>query len=193
MSNTQVTLNHFFSFSEKQVSSGRSKQVRSHVNMLQLKDNITKKVGTIHWPFVLREAMKTTDKLLEIKIADVMISAWKQKGILNRLADSQKHAPEEVVMIPLLKHTIKSVHKPHIEVLVNGEPVGKINFTVDLALTLEGITLKVKGGRIMEILTGSCIGKGTIKCEDVVILETKTKSFRLPGSIPLDAGTDIRE
>ena len=193
MSNTQVTLNNFFSFNEKDVYSGRSKQVESRVNMSQLKEKITKKVGTIHLPSVLREAMKNTDKLLEIKIADIMICAWKKEGILNKYVGTQKYAPEEVVMIPLLKHTVKSVHKPYIEVLVNDEPVGKINFTVDLALILEGITLKVKGGRIVEILTGSCIGRGTIKCEDVVILEKKTKSFRLPGSIPFGAGLDIRE
>ncbi|MCK5600739.1 hypothetical protein KAR91_02650, partial [Candidatus Pacearchaeota archaeon] len=137
------------------------------------------------WSGIFREAIKNIDKLLDIKLADIMISAWRQKGILDKYADSKKYSPDEAVVVPLVEHAIKSVHKPSIEVLVNEKPVGKINFNISLAVTLKGMTLKIKGGKITEILTGSCVGKGTLKCENVLLLEKKTESFTLPESIVL--------
>ncbi|GAH43635.1 unnamed protein product, partial [marine sediment metagenome] len=52
---------------------------------------------------------------------------------------------------------------------------------LDIMLMLKGITLKIKGGKIREIITGSCKGKGIIMCENFKIMEKETESFPLPG------------
>jgi hypothetical protein len=37
---------------------------------------------------------------------------------------------------------------------------------------IEGIILKIQDGKIKEITTGTCKGKGTVMCENIVILVT---------------------
>lgn len=91
----------------------------------------------------------------------------------------------------MAEHTIKSEHKPYIEILINDKSVGKIDFNINISLTLKGIILKIRDGKIQEIQTGSCKGKGTIKCENFVILEKETESISLPGSINLGEGIPI--
>jgi hypothetical protein len=73
----------------------------------------------------------------------------------------------------------------------NEKQVGKIEFNIDISLTLKGIILKIRDGRIKEILTGSCKGKGTVRYGNLVITEKETGSFTLPGSIDLGDGIPI--
>ena len=56
---------------------------------------------------------------------------------------------------------------------------------------LEGIILKIQEGKIKEITTGTCKGKGTVECENILILERKTRPFCLPGSVSLGEGIPI--
>ena len=191
MSNMHTTLGDFFSFSEGALSSSQLKRIDSSENMLQLREKIAEQARTLNWSGIFREAMKNVNKLLDIKLADIMISAWTQGQILHKYADSQKHSPDEIVMVPLVEHAIKSTHRPYVEVLINEKPVGKINFKIELTLMLKGMTLKMKAGKVTEILTGSCMGKGTIECESMLILEKKTGLVPLPGSITLGDGMDI--
>ena len=46
-------------------------------------------------------------------------------------------------------------------------------------------------GKIKEVITGTCKGKGTLKCEDLVILEKKIESIPWPGLITLGEGVPI--
>jgi hypothetical protein len=120
-----------------------------------------------------------------------MVKAWNKYRELLKYTDKEKYPPDVSVLVPLAEHTIKSEHKPYIEILINDKSVGKIDFNINISLTLKGIILKIRDGKIKEIQTGSCKGKGTIKCEDLVILEKETESFSLPGSINLGEGIPI--
>jgi hypothetical protein len=93
--------------------------------------------------------------------------------------------------VPLEEHTITSTHKPYIEVLVNEKPVIEIHFSITLAFVLEGFVLKIQGGKIKEIQTGTCQGKGEIQCEEITIKEKQTGPYRFPGVIHLGDGVAI--
>ena len=69
--------------------------------------------------------------------------------------------------------------------------MGTLEFTITLALKLEGVVLKVRGGKIREIAAGRCRGKGSLECAGVALLEKETDSVELPGRVSLGDGVDI--
>ena len=191
MNNSRITLNQFFSFKEKKLSRNQLPAIESSEKIALLRERISKKAKTIRWSVIFNEIMKKVEDLLNINIPDIMVMAWKKHRILLNYMDCDKYPPDETFLVPLTDHTIKSEHHPYIEILMNDELISKIEFSINIALTFKGIVLKIKGGKIMEILTGSCKGKGTIKCENFVIMEKETESFSLPGSINLGVGIAI--
>lgn len=191
MSNAQITLNQFFSFKEKKFSQDRLAEIGSSETISLLKENILKKAKEIKWSVAFNEIMDKVEDLLNIGIHDIMVCAWNKYRVLLKYLDRKKYPRDETFLVPLAEHTIKSVHHPYIEILVNDKVIGKIKFDISISLKFKGITLKIKNAKIMEILTGTCKGKGTIKCEKFVIIEKETESFSLPGSINLGAGIAI--
>jgi len=191
MNNLPITLNQIFVFKENELSPDKISEIESSNKMLSLKEKISKEIPGIKWNVTLNEVVKKIGDLLNISLADIMVGAWNKYRTLQKYLDQKKYSPEEIIMIPLAEHKIKSVHRPYIEILINDQVVGKIEFSINITLTLEGIILKVQNAKIKEILTGTCKAKGTIKCENFVILEKDLSSISLPGSIALGEGIPI--
>ncbi len=157
----------------------------------QLKEALAHKAPAISWSLIPSEFNLKVGELLDIDLADIFVRAWNKYRILKDYADPDKHPPEETILAPLGEHTIKSEQRPYIEIFLNEARLATITFQISLSLVLKGIILKIQGGRITEILTGSCQGKGSIKCENQVLFEGETESVVLPGSIKLGNGIAI--
>lgn len=186
---SQITLNQFFS-SVKELSTERLSSVESSKQISTVRDKIIKE-AKCKWPIAFEIIIKKIADILDIGILDIMVMAWNKYRILLKYADREKYPPDETFLVPLAEHTIKSEHCPSIEILINGNPIGKINFNITVSLMVEGIILKIQDGKIKEITTGTCKGKGTVMCENIVILEKQTESISLPGSIDLGEGIPI--
>jgi len=189
MSNSQITLNQFFS-TEKKLSPEQLSPLESNKKVSSLKEKIWKETK-VKGPLVLDLIIKKTAEILDIGILDIMVKAWNKYKILLKYLDKEKYPPDETFLVPLAEHTIKSEHRPSLEILINDQPAGKIEFSISISIMLKGIILKIQDGKIKGVTTGTCKGKGTLKCENIVILEKKTGSIPLPGSIDLGEGIPI--
>ena len=123
--------------------------------------------------------------VLSTSIADIVAGGWVHYRELRKARGKKKHPPEEVVLVPVGKHSISSSHRPRLELTVNGAPLpkGAIEFEVEFRLDVIGATLTVQGGAIREIRVGSCTGSGTLKYHNAVLAENKSRALRLPGVI----------
>ena len=157
----------------------------------QLKETLAQKAPTINWSLIPSEFNLKVGELLNIDLADIFVRTWKKYRILKDYTDLKKHPPEETILLPLGEHNIVSEQRPCIEIFLNETRLATIDFLISLSLVLKGIILKIQGGRIMEILSGSCQGEGCIKCENQVLFEGKTESIILHGSIKLGNGIAI--
>lgn len=191
MNQSSITLNKFFFERKKDLSSKRLSALESVPRVVSLRGTILRDAKVVGWPATWSEIVGKMKDLLDIGIPEIMVSAWNKYQILLKYLDRKKYGPDETFLVPLAEHTIRSVHRPFIEVLINDQSVGKIQFGIDLSLHLKGIILKIQDGKIKEILTGSCKGKGILKCEDLIIMERETDSVPLPGSISLGEGLPI--
>lgn len=179
MNSSGITLNKIFSFKEKDLS---------HKFLSEIESN---EVKGIKWPVASNEIMKKMGDLLNISIMDIMVKAWNKYGFLRKYLNNKNYLPDETILVPLSKHTIKSEHHPYIEILIDERPVKKIMFNITVALTLKGIILKIQGGKIKEIQTGDCVGSGSITYKDTTILKKDFVSISLPGSVELRDGVPI--
>ena len=122
-------------------------------------------------------------KLLDIDIFDIFSGAWLKLKELQTYLDKTKHPPEEVSLVPLAEHTIRSEHHPQIEILIGEKQLFNITFDVLLEFKLTSFVLKIKDGCIHEIKTGSFKCAGIIKCGGEKLVEKKSSKYKLPASI----------
>jgi hypothetical protein len=191
MNTVPLTLSQFFSLKDKELSPDRVSAIESGEQVSAVKGLVLKQTKGVGWGVIKDEIFKKLVDLLEISIPYILVAAWNKYEILLKYLDREKYPPNESFLVPLAEHCITSEHHPYVEILVNDQPVGKIGFDINVALTLEGIILKIQDGKIKEIFTGTCKGKGTISYDNIVILEKKTESVPLPGSIDLGQGIPI--
>jgi hypothetical protein len=94
--------------------------------------------------------------------------------------------------VPLGKHTIDSKHSPGIEVFLDNQLILKFQVDVVLALKFDSVILRIENGRIREIRPGEVRAEGSIKNGSAVLADRKSETIRIPGTINLGYGIEIR-
>lgn len=192
MSSSEFTLSQFFSVKADDLAQTLSREDEPSESDLSVRASLTKEVPQIGWAETVSGVLEKFDELLNIRITDIMVSAWNKYRALREYSNKEKYSPNETILVPLAEHTIASEHHPFIEILKNDRRIAKIEFTVNIVLKLEGCILKLQDGKIKEIRTGNIKGKGTVKYGKAVILNRDIASISLPGSIDLGEGVAIQ-
>jgi len=189
--NSSPTLNHFFLFDVQNLTQEKLANIESSGEIAALREILSQKAREIPWPLAFGDILRGIKELLDVKLQDILVGAWEKTQELLIYRDPEKYPPNDTILVHLVEHTINSELHPTLEVVVNELVVGKIKFIINLALNLKGVILKIKGGKIKEILPGSCKGKGSLAWEKFVLLEEETKTFILPQSLKLGEGIPI--
>jgi hypothetical protein len=150
-----------------------------------MQERISQEVKGIKWTAAMPDLIPKICDLLEIKVDDVLLTAWKKASELWTVIEKSKQTPEETTYVELAQHTINSEHKPSIDVMLKGAKLKTIALLVQLGFNLKGFVLKVKNGGIIELQAGQCEVKGTIKFSGLTIAEKKLAPLKLPFSIPV--------
>ncbi len=156
-----------------------------------LKRDFLKRAEGIKRETAFAELEERVKELLDFSFVDVLAQALKKYAALQKYTDKEKYPPNKVVLAPLGVHEIKSVHHPYLEVLVDDHVLGKIVFDLVITLRLEGLILKIQDGKIREVRTGKCAGKGVFKLKDLVIFQKESREIPLPGVVSFEKGLPI--
>ena len=123
--------------------------------------------------------------LLNVPLLDIFVRAWNEGKLFEKYLDPDRYDPDEVITITLKRHEISSTHRPKIDIVLNGKTIDSLDFELDVTLTLDGVMLQVQGGNIREVRSGRVKGKGTLKCEDLIVFRRETEAMELPGKLKL--------
>lgn len=186
MPDDAATLSGFFEGAP--ITAERREAVESTGAIASLRARIARRVPHAAWPAVFAEVVKAANSLLAGGIPAVIESAWSSAHALPGITDAVKHGPDELVVVPLVTHSINSTQQPYVDVLAANTPLGRVTFEISLALTLAGAVLTLRGGKIVELRVGSCHGSGSIDCEGVVIAQRGTSPVKLPGIMSFNGG-----
>ena len=185
------TINTFFSLQD--ASQDWASGVLSSQEFSRVKQSITKEIkGFPLPPSFYEKIIQELPQSLDIEIKDILVWAWRKRGEIIQYRDKKKYPPGETYLVPLLEHTVISKHSPTIQPVINNvELPTKIKFDIVLKLKLKGAILDIRDGKIIEILTGSCTGSGSIQYAGITILEKKTAPYTLPATLNLGEGITI--
>jgi hypothetical protein len=183
MSENAPTLDTFFQYSQAyDPGSGELKTLDSSRAVARMRKKVQKMAGRRSLPVTANELAGPIGQLLDFSLLDIMVRAWNENNLFEKYLDPDKYDPREPVFISLRKHKISSSHSPHVDVILNGQKLGQIDFSIDVSLTLEGIILELRGGQLREIRFGNMKGRGTLKCEGLVLLKRDTGTIKIPGT-----------
>jgi hypothetical protein len=190
MSYNTVTLKDIF-FKESGDLKMKFQAAESVKSLSALEGRLKQEGNKITFKAAMEEVIKGVQSLMNIKIEDVLLPAWKKYLSLRKYLDKEKYPPEKTSMVPIAEHTVKSEHRPFIEFLINDKPAGRLDFTIAVSLVVKGMILVIRDGKIRSIKTGECSAKGTVSCENIIIAEKSSEIVPLPGTIDFDRGIPI--
>jgi hypothetical protein len=124
---------------------------------------------------------KAVQDALDVPVADLLIGAWQRARDLRAALETTRESDSATVLVPLLAHAISSEHRPYVDVVVEGVPLARLVFPVKVEFRLEGVVVRVRQGRIAEILAGTVKVKGTVKFGDFVLFEKALAPISIPG------------
>jgi len=189
MSEQQLTIEQILLAPEEEQS-----ETSGDEKLLEEIKSVTEKVSEqvkASWPVMKEILIQKIKEILNIDIPDIMTNAWSKYSILQQYTDKDYYPPEETYFVEMADHTINSEHNPQIDVVVNKQVITTIYFYIVLALSFKGLVLRIQDGKIKGITTGNCLGRGSLYCENRLLLEKETRSFTLPGAIDLGSGIPI--
>lgn len=129
--------------------------------------------------------------MLDIRLTDILLTAWKRYLSLRKFLDRTQYPPERIALLPLMEHTLNSTHHPWIEFRINDLPAGRLDFAIHLSLVLKGMILVIQDGRIKALQTGECLARGSVSCEGVTVLERTSAPLKMPGTLEFGTGIGI--
>jgi hypothetical protein len=143
------------------------------------------------WAGLRNKVLAEAGGLLDTRLLDVMRWAWKKGLELEALRDTERYPPDKTFSVSLVEHKITSTHTPHVDIRMNDQKVGRIDFAVNIEIAIKAVTLEIRNARITKIHAGDCKAKGTFLCEGLLLAERESKSLDLPGTIDLGDGLKI--
>jgi hypothetical protein len=193
MNNVQPTVKTLFGMEGVRAPQDVKTRIEKAGHVTSLRERISTTVGKPVWPDAFDEISRKVVDLLDMNLIDLLLGAWNKYQGLKKYLDKEKYPPTQSVLVPLGEHTVRSEHRPYVEVLINDEVVARITFQVALVFTVRGVLLLVQDGRIRSVKTGEIKGKGTVKCEEALLLEQDFRTVSLPGTVDLGEGIPIPE
>ncbi|HUR04361.1 MAG TPA: hypothetical protein VM347_17580 [Nonomuraea sp.] len=162
----------------RQVAQELSRAVDAH----RILDGITRQVQAPPSELLQKAAEAGATLLGGIDVGSVLLGGWVKYRSLRAAARETLDNPGPGRTVPLAEHEVVSHHEPYVEVQVNGQPVGRVTFGIDLILRLTMVTAIVRAGRLMRLTGGTCTAAIVCKIQGV---EVERKEFELV-SLPIN-------
>jgi hypothetical protein len=140
---------------------------------------------------VCEEVAHVADSLLDLDVTDVLAMAWKKHADLTAAGRRTAEHPGSEELVPLATHTIRSTHRPCVDVFIDEVKVTDVEIELALTLVLTGVLAVVRDGLLVELHGGSCDATAALGCENVPIAR-RSAHVTFPASVPLRPPVDLR-
>ncbi len=127
-------------------------------------------------------------QMVDVDVVSVLVNAWKVHRKLEKFTDPALYPPGETSVISLLTHEITGSLAPYIEISIDGQVQGKIEFELALEVAFQAGVLVIKDGRIMRMEGGTAKVTGTLRCADIVVAERATREYAWKDGIDFGEG-----
>lgn len=132
-----------------------------------------------------REVTTATAGLLNINlIDDVLLPGWREYQDLTSAARRTLAAPGSTELVHLASHRVSAAQQPSVAIWVDGSRVATLHLRLSLVLDIEALLARIRGGRLVAILTGSCDVTATLAIDGTDVA-CRQAHLDLPGEVAL--------
>lgn len=140
------------------------------------------------------ELAEATTELTSMNLADVVAAGWKKYDALKEAARRTRDDPGAKELVSLTTHKIASVHRPSVELYLDGKSIATVEIELEVALTIAAVIAVVKQGRLAEVHSGTCTASGSLAVQGIEMVKRQRKfdlygAFRMGHGVPLLAST----
>ncbi|MFD5916639.1 hypothetical protein ACFVYP_01440 [Kitasatospora sp. NPDC058201] len=139
---------------------------------------------------VEHEVAAALDGLLGRNLFECAASGWSRYAALTSAARRTRAAPDTEEVVALARHRITSTNSPHVDLLVDGTPVGSVRMALALVIELDGVVAVVRRTRLAEIRAGNCTVTGALTVERQTVAQRRL-TYDLPGAVHLRHGIPL--
>ena len=164
-------------FRNKISNENKSECFKSSEKIQELQKSVSQRKPEMESVAFFRKILEKTPELLNIKLKNILGSAWMKYQQVEQCLEQGKQNPDETFLVPLIDHIVASEHHPQLEIIFAEKSLGKIDFKILLELKLKGIILKIKGEKVIGVKTGSCQCQATIDCEGIPIFDDQSDTL----------------
>ena len=154
-------------------------------------DKIKKELKSVDGAAVNEALLGKVAQMLDEPMFKVLADAWSKCAEILKYRDKKKYPPGETYLVALAQHSISSVHRPSIDVVVNGMRFGTLEFLVTLAIDVESFQLEIEDATIKKMRAGKLQASGEVALEGVPLYQKKLAPVTLPLTIDLKDGVRI--
>jgi hypothetical protein len=134
---------------------------------------------------VYGEIAAVTTRLLDLRLADALVGAWRTYSKLTSAAEGTLATPDSKAVVPLAPHRVTWTHDPHIDVLVDGTKITSLEFRMAVVFDLRGVVAVVRASDLVALRCGECLITATLTLEEETLAHRRARTH--PALIiPLD-------
>jgi hypothetical protein len=149
-------------------------------------------IRDVDWRELSSDIEQELEQVFDVRLIDLLASAWKDYRALGECADPIAHPANEMISLPMIDHSIETALQPCVDVIIGTRPPVRITFAITCELEFKGLVLKIQDATIRAICVGSCRAKASIKCDGITVIRRESKKLNLPGRIVLAHGIPIQ-
>ena len=135
----------------------------------------------------VREVAAAAAGLLDVNLADMLITGWREHQDLTAAARWTMAAPGRTELVDLAEHRVSSSQEPYVSVLVDGHQVATVRLGLTVIFDVTAMLAGVSGGRLVTVRSGDCDITGTLAIDEAEVVTRRTR-LKLPGIITLHQG-----
>jgi hypothetical protein len=114
----------------------------------------------------------------------VLLAGWREYQDLTSAARRTLAAPGSTELVHVASHRVSAAQEPSVAVLVDGKRVATLHLRVSLLFDVNSLLARVRGGRLIAVLTGSCDVTATLAIDGTDVA-CKQAHLDLPGEVAL--------
>ncbi len=135
----------------------------------------------------VHEAATEAAALLDADLLGLLVAGWRAHHDLADAAKRTLAAPGSTELVDLIKHQITTTQQPSVSVLVDGDQVAILRFTLSVVFDIGTVVAGIRAGLLVAIHSGRCDVTATLNFQGTDVLTTRTH-LELPGLIKLGPG-----
>jgi hypothetical protein len=133
--------------------------------------------------------------LLDLDLGDLVVAGWRKQGELAAAAERTAANPGSSEVVELASHRISSVHRPFVELLINGHHVANVIFELDIEFVIKALVVTVSNGHVVSLHSGACDVAATLAAEGIQLASRRAHLelplvVRWPLQLRLGGGAD---